>query len=68
MTGEKEEALQWYKRGIVELESGIAVNISGQGNPPVTTWTLRTVLTSSDSEFGPQEINTNGPRGCRRRW
>ncbi|XP_061140674.1 spastin isoform X1 [Syngnathus typhle] len=30
-TGEKEEALQWYKRGIVELESGIAVTITGQG-------------------------------------
>ncbi|XP_054654985.1 spastin isoform X1 [Dunckerocampus dactyliophorus] len=30
-TGEKEEALQWYKRGIVELESGIAVKITGQG-------------------------------------
>ncbi|KAM9848142.1 spastin isoform 2-T2 [Aulostomus maculatus] len=30
-TGEKEEALQWYKKGIVELESGIAVKITGQG-------------------------------------
>ncbi|XP_057704410.1 spastin isoform X1 [Corythoichthys intestinalis] len=30
--GEKEEALQWYKRGIVELESGIAVTITGQGD------------------------------------
>ncbi|XP_061546493.1 spastin isoform X2 [Phycodurus eques] len=30
-TGEKDEALQWYKRGIVELESGIAVTITGQG-------------------------------------
>ncbi|XP_061766574.1 spastin [Nerophis ophidion] len=30
-TGEKEEALQWYKKGIVELESGIAVTIMGQG-------------------------------------
>ncbi|XP_077352030.1 spastin [Festucalex cinctus] len=30
-TGDKEEALQWYKRGIVELESGIAVTITGQG-------------------------------------
>ncbi|XP_077585559.1 spastin [Stigmatopora nigra] len=30
-TGEKEEALRWYKRGIVELESGIAVTITGQG-------------------------------------
>lgn len=30
-TGEKEEAVQWYKRGISELERGIAVEISGQG-------------------------------------
>ncbi|XP_077438844.1 spastin [Vanacampus margaritifer] len=30
-TGDKEEALQWYKKGIVELESGIAVTITGQG-------------------------------------
>lgn len=30
-TGEKEEAVQWYKRGISELERGIAVEISSQG-------------------------------------
>lgn len=32
MTGEKEEAVQWYKKGIAELERGIAVEITGQGN------------------------------------
>ncbi|KAJ0005028.1 hypothetical protein NQD34_011242 [Periophthalmus magnuspinnatus] len=30
-TGEKEEAVQWYKRGISELERGIAVEINAQG-------------------------------------
>lgn len=30
-TGEKEEAVQWYKRGISELEKGIAVEICAQG-------------------------------------
>ncbi|KAK5853786.1 hypothetical protein PBY51_014912 [Eleginops maclovinus] len=30
-TGAKEEAVQWYKKGISELESGIAVEITGQG-------------------------------------
>ncbi|CAL1578251.1 unnamed protein product [Knipowitschia caucasica] len=30
-TGEKEEAVQWYKRGISELEKGIAVEINAQG-------------------------------------
>uniref|UniRef100_A0A665WB50 microtubule-severing ATPase n=1 Tax=Echeneis naucrates TaxID=173247 RepID=A0A665WB50_ECHNA len=29
-TGEKEEAVQWYKKGIAELEKGIAVEITGQ--------------------------------------
>ncbi|XP_020776895.1 spastin [Boleophthalmus pectinirostris] len=31
-TGEKEEAVQWYKRGISELEKGIAVEINAQGD------------------------------------
>uniref|UniRef100_A0A3Q1ISL6 microtubule-severing ATPase n=2 Tax=Anabas testudineus TaxID=64144 RepID=A0A3Q1ISL6_ANATE len=31
-TGEKEEAVQWYKRGIAELERGIAVEITGKGD------------------------------------
>ena len=31
MTGAKEEAVQWYKKGISELERGIAVEITGQG-------------------------------------
>ncbi|KAM6922298.1 spastin isoform 2-T2 [Lycodopsis pacificus] len=30
-TGDKEEAVQWYKKGISELERGIAVEITGQG-------------------------------------
>lgn len=30
-TGEKQEAVQWYKRGIAELEKGIAVEINVQG-------------------------------------
>ncbi|KAL4639901.1 spastin isoform X1 [Arapaima gigas] len=29
--GHKEQAVQWYKRGISELEKGIAVEITGQG-------------------------------------
>uniref|UniRef100_A0A3B3YLW1 microtubule-severing ATPase n=1 Tax=Poecilia mexicana TaxID=48701 RepID=A0A3B3YLW1_9TELE len=29
--GEKEEAVQWYKKGIAELERGIAVEITGTG-------------------------------------
>uniref|UniRef100_A0AAQ5XJQ6 Fidgetin-like protein 1 n=1 Tax=Amphiprion ocellaris TaxID=80972 RepID=A0AAQ5XJQ6_AMPOC len=29
-TGEKGEAVQWYKKGIAELERGIAVEITGQ--------------------------------------
>ncbi|XP_069395220.1 spastin isoform X2 [Paralichthys olivaceus] len=31
-TGEKEEAVQWYKKGIAELEKGIAVEITLQGD------------------------------------
>ncbi|XP_072247367.1 spastin isoform X2 [Leuresthes tenuis] len=31
-TGEKGEAAQWYKRGIAELERGIAVELTGQGD------------------------------------
>ncbi|XP_008303119.1 spastin-like isoform X2 [Stegastes partitus] len=30
-SGEKGEAVQWYKKGIAELERGIAVEITGQG-------------------------------------
>lgn len=30
-TGEKKEAVQWYKKGISELERGISIEISGQG-------------------------------------
>ncbi|XP_040906576.1 spastin isoform X2 [Toxotes jaculatrix] len=30
-TAEKEEAVQWYKKGIAELEKGIAIEITGQG-------------------------------------
>ncbi|XP_039893669.1 spastin-like isoform X1 [Simochromis diagramma] len=29
-TGEKKEAVQWYKKGISELERGIAVELTGQ--------------------------------------
>lgn len=32
MTGDKEQAVQWYKKGIAELERGIAVELTGQGN------------------------------------
>lgn len=32
LTGEKEHAVQWYKKGITELEKGIAVELTGQGN------------------------------------
>lgn len=32
MTGEKEKAVQWYKKGIAELERGIAIELTGQGN------------------------------------
>uniref|UniRef100_A0A8D3C9C8 Fidgetin-like protein 1 n=1 Tax=Scophthalmus maximus TaxID=52904 RepID=A0A8D3C9C8_SCOMX len=31
-TGEKQEAVQWYKKGIAELEMGIAVEITLQGD------------------------------------
>lgn len=31
-SGEKGEAVQWYKKGIAELEKGIAVEISGHGD------------------------------------
>ncbi|XP_034408454.1 spastin isoform X2 [Cyclopterus lumpus] len=30
-TGDTEEAVQWYKKGISELERGIAIEITGQG-------------------------------------
>lgn len=30
-TGEKEQAVQWYKKGITELEKGIAVELTAQG-------------------------------------
>ncbi|MEQ2168644.1 hypothetical protein GOODEAATRI_016951, partial [Goodea atripinnis] len=30
--GEKEDAVQWYKKGIAELERGIAVEITGAGD------------------------------------
>lgn len=32
LTGEKEQAVQWYKKGIAELERGIAVELTGRGN------------------------------------
>lgn len=31
ITGEKKEAVQWYKKGISELERGIAIELTGQG-------------------------------------
>lgn len=31
MTGEKEQAVQWYKKGIAELERGIAVELTREG-------------------------------------
>ncbi|KAM9344690.1 spastin-like [Symphorus nematophorus] len=31
-SGEKEQAVQWYKKGIAELEKGIAVELTGQGD------------------------------------
>ncbi|XP_044069166.1 spastin-like isoform X2 [Siniperca chuatsi] len=31
-TGDKEQAVLWYKKGIAELERGIAVEITGQGD------------------------------------
>lgn len=32
MTGDKEQAMQWYKKGIAVLERGIAVKLTGQGD------------------------------------
>ena len=32
MAGDKEQAVQWYKKGIAELERGIAVELTGQGS------------------------------------
>lgn len=29
--GQKEQAVEWYKKGIEELEKGIAVVVTGQG-------------------------------------
>nr|3EAB_A Chain A, Spastin [Homo sapiens]3EAB_B Chain B, Spastin [Homo sapiens]3EAB_C Chain C, Spastin [Homo sapiens]3EAB_D Chain D, Spastin [Homo sapiens]3EAB_E Chain E, Spastin [Homo sapiens]3EAB_F Chain F, Spastin [Homo sapiens] len=29
--GQKEQAVEWYKKGIEELEKGIAVIVTGQG-------------------------------------
>ncbi|XP_028278960.1 spastin [Parambassis ranga] len=31
-SGDKEEAVRWYKKGIVELEKGIIIEITGQGD------------------------------------
>ncbi|TKS85366.1 Spastin [Collichthys lucidus] len=31
-TGDKEQAMQWYKKGIAVLERGIAVKLTGQGD------------------------------------
>lgn len=31
VTGEKEQAVQWYKKGIAELERGIAVELTREG-------------------------------------
>ena len=31
VTGEKEQAVQWYKKGIAELERGIAVELIREG-------------------------------------
>lgn len=44
-TGDKEQAVQWYKKGIAELERGIAVEIKGQGNVRTSRCTRCTVLT-----------------------
>lgn len=29
--GQKEQAVEWYKKGVEELEKGIAVTVTGQG-------------------------------------
>ncbi|XP_076851296.1 spastin isoform X2 [Brachyhypopomus gauderio] len=34
VTGDKEQAVQWYQRGIAELEKGIAVEVTGTGDKP----------------------------------
>lgn len=31
-SGDKEEAVKWYKKGIAQLESGVAVELTGQGD------------------------------------
>uniref|UniRef100_A0A3Q2R1I9 Fidgetin-like protein 1 n=1 Tax=Fundulus heteroclitus TaxID=8078 RepID=A0A3Q2R1I9_FUNHE len=39
--GDKEEAVQWYKKGIAELERGIAVEITGTGEQHARARRLR---------------------------
>lgn len=36
--GQKEQAVEWYKKGIEELEKGIAVIVTGQGKILFTVW------------------------------
>lgn len=34
--GQKEQAVEWYRKGIEELEKGIGVLVTGQGKPAVS--------------------------------
>lgn len=38
VAGEKEQAVQWYKKGIAELERGIAVELTRGGSSPTLAW------------------------------
>ncbi|CAL8300123.1 unnamed protein product [Merluccius merluccius] len=47
MTGVKEEAVQWYKKGIVDLERGIAVEVTAEGDQYERTRRLQDKMVSN---------------------
>ncbi|KAK0145903.1 Spastin [Merluccius polli] len=46
-TGVKEEAVQWYKKGIVDLERGIAVEVTAEGDQYERTRRLQDKMVSN---------------------
>uniref|UniRef100_A0A2K5Q6B9 microtubule-severing ATPase n=1 Tax=Cebus imitator TaxID=2715852 RepID=A0A2K5Q6B9_CEBIM len=58
--GQKEQAVEWYKKGIEELEKGIAVIVTGQGKI-IFVWLekMQPVLPFSKSQTDVYNDNTN---------
>lgn len=66
VTGEKEQAVQWYKKGIAELERGIAVELTREGNVH-TNIQLMWVIDLSSMACS-QEISMKEPGDFKIKW